>query len=286
MIPGANIRNIPTQDLLIICGLNLLPLCGVFLWDWQSFDLIFLYWMENVVIGAVMILRMVVRRYESPFELAFPLFLAPFFAFHYGMFCWGHGTFVVSLFGNFPDRMELVPAALEVLAEPTMLAALASLVFLQLFDWQKDVAKHGFGTDSVKDVMVAPYRRIVVLHITILASGFLLGVLEEPLAGLVLLVALKTIFDLWHFEHDRQAAEEEAFELSPKDLEKMNAMYAEPKVTVNGEERRFASFAELARSKELKMALGIMRLVGGKKEIKVIETYLAMKIAEEQGLQG
>lgn len=286
MIPGANIRNIPTQDLLIICGLNLLPLCGVFLWDWQSFDLIFLYWMENVVIGAVMILRMVVRRYESPFELAFPLFLAPFFAFHYGMFCWGHGTFVVSLFGDFPDRMELVPAALEVLAEPTMLAALASLVFLQLFDWQKDVAKHGFGTDSVKDVMVAPYRRIVVLHITILASGFLLGVLEEPLAGLVLLVALKTIFDLWHFEHDRQAAEEEAFELSPKDLEKMNAMYAEPKVTVNGEERRFASFAELARSKELKMALGIMRLVGGKKEIKVIETYLAMKIAEEQGLRS
>ncbi len=286
MIPGASIRNIPPQDLLIICGLNLLPLCGVFLWDWQSFDLIFLYWMENVVIGAVMILRMVVRRYESPFELAFPLFLAPFFAFHYGMFCWGHGTFVVSLFGEFPDRMELVPAALEVLAEPTMLAALASLVFLQLFDWQKDFAKHGFGTDSVKDVMVAPYRRIVVLHITILASGFLLGVLEEPLAGLVLLVALKTIFDLWHFEHDRQAAEEEAFELSPKDLEKMNAMYAEPKVTVNGEERRFASFAELARSKELKMALGIMRLVGGKKEIKVIETYLAMKIAEEQGLQG
>ena len=55
---------------------------------------------------------------------------------------------------------------------------------------------------------------------------------------------------------------------------------------MNGEERRFASFAELKRSKELKMALGLMRLVGGKKEIKVIETYLAMKIAEEQGLQS
>ncbi len=283
---SARIRSIPPQDLLIICGLNLLPLCGVFLWGWQSFDLVFLYWMENVVIGAVMILRMVVRRYESLFELAFPLFLAPFFVVHYGMFCWGHGTFVISLFGDFSNGMDLMPAVLEVLAEPTMLMALASLVFLQLFDWQRDIARHGFGTDSVKDVMVAPYRRIVVLHITIIASGFLLGVLEEPLAGLVLLVVLKTLFDLWHFEHDRQIAAEEAFELSPEDLEKMSEMYAEPKVTVNGEERRFASFAELARSKELKMALGVMRLIGGKKEIKVIETYLAMKIAEEQGLQS
>ena len=131
--------------------------------------------------------------------------------------------------------------------------------------------------------MVAPYRRIVVLHITIIASGFLLGALEEPVAGLVLLVVLKTLFDLWHLEDDRQKAEEEAFELSPADLQKMREMYAEPKVTVNGEERRFASFAELKQSKEMKMALGIMRLIGGKKEIKVIETYLAIKIAEEQG---
>ena len=72
------VRSIPPKNLLIICALNLLPLCGVILWDWRSFDLIFLYWMENVVIGAVMILRMVARRYESPFELLFPLFLAPF----------------------------------------------------------------------------------------------------------------------------------------------------------------------------------------------------------------
>ncbi len=277
------VRNIPPRDLLIICGLNLLPVCGVFLWDWQSFDLIFLYWMENVVIGAVMVLRMVARRYSSPFELLFPLFLAPFFLLHYGMFCWGHGTFVISLFGDFADRMELVPAVLEVLAEPTMLAALGSLVFLQVFDWQRDVAEHGFGADSVKDLMVAPYRRIVVLHITIIASGFLLGVLEEPVAGLVLLVVLKTLFDLWHFEHDREQAEEEAFELSPADLQKMREMYAEPKVTVNGEERHFASFAELKHSREMKMALGILRLMGGRKEIKVIETYLAIKIAEEQG---
>ena len=101
------IRNIPLRDLLIICGLNLLPLCGVFLWDWQSFDLIFLYWMENVIIGAVMVMRMVARRYASPFELLFPLFLAPFFVLHYGMFCWGHGTLVISLFGDFGNQAQL-----------------------------------------------------------------------------------------------------------------------------------------------------------------------------------
>ncbi len=277
------IRDVPPRDLLIICGFNLLPLCGVLLWDWHSFDLIFLYWMENVVIGILMILRMVARRYDSPIEFVFPLFLAPFFALHYGAFCWGHGSFVVSLFGDFSNGVELAAAVLEVLAEPAMLAALGSLVFLQLFDWQRDIAKRGFGAVSVKELMVAPYRRIVVLHLTIIASGFLLGILEEPLAGLLLLVVLKIFFDVWHFEQDRQLAEEEDFELSPDQLQKMREMYSEPKVTVNGKERRFASFAEMKQSKEMKMAISLIRLIGGKRELKVIETYLAMKIAEEQG---
>ena len=85
-------------SLLIL--LNAVPIYGVFHWDWKSFDLIFLYWLENLIIGMIMILRILARRYSHPVELAMPFFIAPFFSFHFGMFCYVHGTFVVSLFGT------------------------------------------------------------------------------------------------------------------------------------------------------------------------------------------
>ena len=70
----------PAGELLLLVGLNLLPAAGVLFWGWRSFDLIFLYWMENLVIGAFTLLRMVVRPYRHVIDWVFPVFLAPFFA--------------------------------------------------------------------------------------------------------------------------------------------------------------------------------------------------------------
>ena len=45
-------------------------------------------------------------------------------------------------------------------------------------------------------LMFAPYGRIVVLHITVIISGLLVGMLKQPVLGALLLVALKLAFDL------------------------------------------------------------------------------------------
>jgi hypothetical protein len=52
-------------------------------------------------------------------------------------------------------------------------------------------------------------------------------------------------------------------------------------VTVNGQERRFTSFAEMKRSKEFRMAQSIMRLVGAGRELKIMNAYLDRRIQEE-----
>jgi fatty acid desaturase len=44
--------------------------------------------------------------------------------------------------------------------------------------------------------MHAPYKRIVVLHVAIIAGGFLVTLLGSPAALLVALVALKTGMDI------------------------------------------------------------------------------------------
>ena len=274
--------------LLLLVLLNAVPLAGVLLWGWKSFDLIFLYWMENVVIGLFTAARMLIRPYSHPLELVYPLFLAPFFCVHYGMFCWGHGTFVVSLFGPEMDAQGLVPAAMAVLASPYMLAGVGALTLVQAIDWVRDIHQRGPGADNVKDLMVNPYRRIVVLHITIIAGGFALAALDEPTAGLLILVLVKTASDVWHWRRDSDRGGEDALDaLTPEDMaEQMAEMareYAEPKVTVNGEDRHFESFAEMKASKEFRMAQALMRMMGAGRELKMLSAYLDMKIAEEQG---
>jgi hypothetical protein len=272
--------------LLLLVALNLVPLMGVLSWGWRSFDLIFLYWLENLIIGAFTVLRMLIRPYGHALELAFPLFIVPFFCLHYGMFCMGHGTFVVSLFGHAEVADEgLVAAALSVLRSPHMLAAVLALTLIQVADWIRDVRHRGLGADGVKELMTAPYRRIVVLHITILAGGFALTALNEPVAGLIILVIVKTASDVWHWRRDNAAEADAGLSpealLTPERLEEMAEKYPEPMVTVNGEERRFASFAEMKRSKELRMARSLMRLVGAGKELKLMDAYLDHRIREE-----
>lgn len=273
------------SSMAALIALNALPIYGVFNWGWQSFDLIFLYWLENLIIGLFTLLRMLVRPYRHGVDLVMPLFLAPFFTLHYGLFCLGHGSFVFSLFaeGRFESRgmTGVLHHIWPVLQDNHLLWAAICLLLLQLFDWLRQVARKGLGFDSVRQLMVAPYRRIVVLHITIIASGFALGALEEPLAGLIILVLLKTAFDIYHWKKDE--AGDRAPALSSEKLRQMQDRFAEPEIEVNGKKLRFDSFQEMKDSSHFRMLSGIMRLVGGSSEYRMIETFIDMKIAEENG---
>ncbi|MGI9247995.1 MAG: DUF6498-containing protein, partial [Woeseiaceae bacterium] len=50
----------PSSIALVLA--NLVPLAGVLLFDWQVFDVLMLYWAENVIIGVINVLRMGVCR--------------------------------------------------------------------------------------------------------------------------------------------------------------------------------------------------------------------------------
>ncbi len=49
---------------------------------------------------------------------------------------------------------------------------------------------------TLKDLMQRPYSRVVVLHVVIIASGFLVMALNAPTVGLLLLVVLKVGVDV------------------------------------------------------------------------------------------
>ncbi|MCA9003135.1 MAG: hypothetical protein KDB61_14525, partial [Planctomycetes bacterium] len=91
---------------------NVLPAAGVLFWGWEAFYVVFLYWFENLIVGAFNILRMISASPGPRDQVAggsptasligahaAKVFMVPFFTVHYGMFCLVHGVFVFALFG-------------------------------------------------------------------------------------------------------------------------------------------------------------------------------------------
>lgn len=195
------------SSIAFLCSLillNLVPVYGVFNWGWKTFDLIFLYWLENLFIGLFILLRMLASANHNRKERAMALFLSAFFTLHYGLFCSGHGEFVLHLFdknitGISTDGWAF-SAILPVIEARHLWWAVLALFAYQLLDWVRGLsAMKARDIKDIKTIMFSPYHRIMVLHVTIIGAGFLLSLTNEPVAGLLLLVAIKIANDIYRW---------------------------------------------------------------------------------------
>jgi hypothetical protein len=206
-VPGQPYRfDLPQLALLLA---NLLPVFGVFWFDWDVGSIVVLYWVENLIVGGYTLLKMLITGGVRA------LFLAAFFCLHYGGFCAIHGLFVLKLTQfagidlaqvpayNWPGPLvvleKFITLSQQILAaapQQFIWACIALLIshgasFLLLFIGQQE-----FRHTTVNRLMTAPYRRIAVLHIAVIAGGFLVSKLGSPLGLLLALVALKTGMDI------------------------------------------------------------------------------------------
>lgn len=181
-------------SLAALLAANLVPLLGVLLLGWRLGEVLALYWLENVVIGVFTLVKMTWTRRLST------LFFGPFFVFHYGLFTLVHGLFVYVLFVA-PDGLE--PAALgrELIVPMALLAASHAVSFVAHF------VRGSEGKSATPDrLMAAPYPRVIVLHVTVIAGGFLVLLTGERIAAVALLVVLKSGVDIaGHLRERRQA---------------------------------------------------------------------------------
>jgi Family of unknown function (DUF6498) len=179
---------------------NLLPLAGVLLWGWDAFALVALFWMENVVIGAFFVLRMLSLDPRDPALWVAKLFVVPFFCVHYGMFTAIHGSFVFHLLGGKDYQTHgLLPldAAARAAADFHLWLPLAVLVASHLFSFLWNYLYRGeFRRAELMRLMAQPYGRVVVLHVAIIFGGFAAAMLGSPLWALLVLLALKIGLDL------------------------------------------------------------------------------------------
>ena len=191
---------------------NLVPIFGVLLFHWAVFPLMFLFWSENVIIGALNVLKMLLASPASPLSWAGKLFVIPFFCVHYGMFTFIHGVFVIGLFGGgFKSGAGFPNAEMfwRVAQENYLGWAILGLAVSRGISFVTNYLFNGeYKRASLPQLMQQPYGRIVVLHLAILGGGFLMMALHSPALGLLLLVALKIALDLrGHFAERKKFAE-------------------------------------------------------------------------------
>ncbi|MGB5721913.1 MAG: DUF6498-containing protein [Woeseiaceae bacterium] len=185
-------------SLILLVAANLLPLAGVFLWDWDVFLLLLLFWCENVIIGLFGIARLVVAATND--TLREGLFLPLFFLVHYGGFMFGH--FMV-LFGMYSGSFEAF-------GNPTQPEDYYRLI-LDNLNWVAVAAlfiSHGWsfienymgGNEyerlSPMQAMGLPYKRMFITHIALILGGFFLIKNGQPLVGLIILVLMKIALDI------------------------------------------------------------------------------------------
>ncbi len=179
---------------------NLLPLGGVLFLGWEIFPLVFLFWLENVVVGMFNVLKMLLATPSESGAWLVKAFMIPFFCFHYGMFCFVHGAFVFALLGRGVVEMGGFPRPAQfgrVLESQHLSWAVLALVVSHGVSFGLNYLRSGeYRQARLEVLMHAPYGRVVVLHLAILGGGFLIMSLGSPVWALVLLIALKIGLDL------------------------------------------------------------------------------------------
>lgn len=196
--------------ILQLAAFTLLPLAGVLWlgWDWR--EVLLLYWLENISVGLATVVR-IIRAQPSaaalasdpsklevngkpvawqPGSRAAKLGMAGFFCLHYGLFTLVHGVFVfVFIAGGFGFGAPTDSRPIEWLP----------ILVIWVVGTLVQVAAQVLGppaTDSIGRLFMAPYGRIIVLHITIIGGAFLMSALQWPPIAAVLLIVLHGVIDV------------------------------------------------------------------------------------------
>ncbi len=228
MSPNVSNKRLPRPSLSIIAltVANLVPLLGVIFLNWEAAAIVLLYWMENLIVGFFNVLRMILVKGEPVANQFQKLFMIPFFCVHFGGFCAVHGFFLLAFFKI--GSPEGAIAAGDSWMGPLIFLQLLYAVVMQL--WQSRPAgldwpvlglavSHGISfvknfligqeylSLKLKELMMRPYKRIVLMHVAIIAGGVLIMKLGSPVALLCVLIFLKIAMDIWlHAKSNRAAS--------------------------------------------------------------------------------
>lgn len=202
--PGLMARTYRNPIALAGLILDLAPIYAVLFLGWTAVPLVMLYWLENVIIGAITLVRLLLVGAKGGVGmLAGAVFMGAFFTLHYGMFCFVHGVFLVVLAemssgGSppFPSPGFLIDYAIRAGPGIGLLAA-CLLAWHGAMMLQETRARPMTSRPDLSETMSAPYGRIIVLHVGIFAGFGALVALGQPMLGVLALILLDVTWGIY-----------------------------------------------------------------------------------------
>lgn len=183
---------------------NILPLIGVLFFHWSVIAILLSYWLENGVIGLYQILKIRKASVNYPLNAQNKLVIGPlrpvksseqifytvFFCVHYGIFLFGHLA-VLSFFAG-------------ILGESIKFTWLILMTVLPFFlRHGKSYVEEYIGEKQYEKIplikfFVGPYRRIFVMHVTLILGAIPLLFIAKifPQISFVV-IALKIFLDVF-----------------------------------------------------------------------------------------
>ena len=204
---------------IFIITANSIPVIGVIFLKWNPFVILFIYWGESLIIGFFNLLKMMIsgaiengRFSKSGFTEAAGL--CAFFIVHYGMFMLVHGIFIfvfmiLTITMNIKGGSEASNAIAvlssfipESMSHADLLesefSAVTVLFISHLVSFYMYFIKTGeYNYTKADTYMMRPYKRIVVMHLTIIFGAFALFITGfKSSVFIIVWIGIKILFDL------------------------------------------------------------------------------------------
>jgi hypothetical protein len=193
-------RQLGKPTLIVLILANLVPLYGVLFLHWKVFPILFVFWIENIIIGIYNLIKMVYCQGFKKELWGIKANTIMFFSLHYGIFTLVHGMFIVVLFSGIMDKNGSIDGwstFVNYLSNFNLILAVIALTISHGVSlWLNYFGSGEYKDTTLTQLMTQPYGRVVITHLTIMASGLLLKVLNAPLVGLIVLVILKMGLDI------------------------------------------------------------------------------------------
>ena len=188
------------NSIISLIAVNLFPVYGVLFLGWDVFVVMLLFWSENVILGIYNVFKMITCDPEEKTSWITKLFMIPFFIVHYGGFTFGHGVFVISIFGEQIFQNTTGPrldVLLQIIHENNLIFAMLAIFLSHGYSFITNyLGKGEYRKYTIATLMMQPYSRVIILHITLIIGAFLIFMFKSTTAFLLLFIFLKIGMDL------------------------------------------------------------------------------------------
>jgi hypothetical protein len=170
------------------------------------------------------------------------------------------------------------------LHDPLLVSAIAALCLAHFVEYISDYFFRAEYFGGISYEMQKPYRRIIILHLTLIFGGWLILIFKQPMVGMLCLVALKMVFDIRQVRYPLTPPVDSIYK-TPEEVQKtLEEQFSKPQISWMKKTYSYANFAAMKASPEYIKSRRLAYWFATRKQCAQLDAFIEAKITAEQRL--